>query len=256
MKYYFLAGYLPELHIDDRKIKVGLTELKGEKYYMPPGDWKEIELILLGNDVFMVEKLLSGKTVAAEHSVYDAEFWKEQIKNPQEGPEFILNFLRELKAGDGNFGPRDADRLYGAYYDYISAESRSGFLRQYFGFDRNLRNVLAAIRARQKGFSPSDVVCGTEEDEWIETLSRSSAEDFGLGREYPWVESLLAADHPLRRQELIGQILWNLTDEIAGDDPFHFNSVLSYTLRVQMLEKRLALSEEEGMAKVRRLEGR
>jgi hypothetical protein len=254
MRYYFLAGYLPELHIDDRKIRVGITELKGEQYYIPSDDWREVELILLGNDVFMIEKLLSGKTASVEHSLYDAEFWREQIKNPQEGPEFILNFLREFKAGDGNFGPREADRLYGAYYDYVSAESRSVFLRHFFGFDRNLRNVLAAIRARQKGFSPSDVTVG--EDEWVETLRGSSAEDFGLGREYPWVESLLAADHPLRRQEVIGQILWNLTDEISGDDPFHFNSVLSYALKVQMLEKRLSLSEEEGMAKVRRLEGR
>lgn len=254
MKYYFLAGYLPELHIDDRKIRVGLTELKGEQYHIPPEDWKEIELILLGNDVFMIEKLLSGKSVAVEHSVYDIEFWREQIKNPQEGPEFLIAFLREFKAGDGNFGPREADRLYGAYYDYMSAESKSDFLRQYFSFDRDLRNVTAAVRARRKGLSPSDVLVG--ENEWVETLSRSSAEDFGLGREYPWVESLMAADHPLKRQELIGQILWNLPDDIAGDDPFHFNSVLSYALRVQMLEKRLALSEEEGMAKVRRLEGR
>jgi hypothetical protein len=253
MKYYFLAGYLPELHIDDRKIRIGLTDIK-EEQYIHPKDWEEIELILLGNDVFMIEKLLSGKSVAVKHSVYEAEFWREQIKNPQEGPEFLLKFLREFKAGEGNFGPREADRLYGAYYDYVAAESRSGFLRHYFEFDRNLRNVMAAIRARQKGLSPSDVLVG--ENEWVESLRRSSAEDFGLTEDYPWVESLMAAEHPLRRQEVIGQILWNLMDETAGDDPFHFNSVLSYALRLLMLEKRLALSEEEGMAKVRRLEGR
>jgi len=253
MRYYFLAGYLPELHIDDRKIKFGITELKGEQY-IPPRDWREIELILMGNDVFMIEKLLSGKSFAVKNSVYEAEFWREQIKDPQEGPEFILNFLREFKAGEGNFGPREADRLYGAYYDYVSTKSSSKFLRQYFEFDRNLRNVMAAIRARQKGLSPSDVLSGN--NELVETLSRSSAEDFGLTEDYPWVESLMTAEHPLRRQEVIGQILWNLMDEIAGDDPFHFNSILSYALRLQMLEKRLALSEEEGMAKVRRLEGR
>jgi len=112
--------------------------------------------------------------------------------------------------------------------------------------------VVAAIRARQKGLNIADSLVG--ESELVEALGRSNAEDFGLGKDYPWLESLMSTDYPPQRQELIEQILWDYLDENAGNDPFHFNSILSYMLKLQMLEKKLALSEEQGMAKVRRLE--
>jgi len=262
MKYYFLAGYLPELQRDDRKIKVRLTELLE---YIEAKDLEEINLILLGQDVFMVEKLLSGKTVAMQHALFNAEFWSEQIKSPQEGPDFILNFLRESHDSSAGFGPKSADRLYGAYYDYVLSETRNGLIRGYFGFERDLRNILTAVRARKKGLDPGEhlVADGAAADEGLisagtltERLCSSNAEDFGLSADYPWVESLIAEAYPPKRQELIEQILWNYLDENTGDDPFHFNSILSYLLKVQMLEKRLALSEEQGAAKVRKLEGR
>ncbi|OQX22963.1 MAG: hypothetical protein BWK80_28415 [Desulfobacteraceae bacterium IS3] len=257
MKYYFLAGYLPELQRDDRKIKVRLTELLE---HIEAEDLQEVDLILLGQDVFIVEKLLSDKAVTAQHALFDAEFWKEQIKSPQEGPEFILNFLRESQDSSESFSPKSAERLYGAFYDHVLSETRNGLIRGYFGFERDLRNILAAVRARKKGLDPGEhLVAGvisSESDELTDTLCSSNAEDFGLGKDYPWVESLIAEAYPPKRQEMIEQILWNYLDENTGDDPFHFNSILSYLLKVQMLEKRLALSEEQGSAKVRKLEGR
>jgi len=251
MNYYFLVGYLPELQRDDRKIRVGLTELLGEQYNIASDDWKEIELILLGRDIFIIEKLLSGKTVSIQHSLYTTDFWRDQIKSPGEGPEFVSEFLKETEGGK-SFGPGETDRLYAAYYDYVIAQSKNDLLRLFFGFERDLRNVVAALRARQKGLNVSDCLIG--ESELAETLGRSNAEDFGLGKEYSWIESLLTTDYPPQRQELIEQILWNYLDEHAGSDPFEFNTILSYVLKLQMLEKRLALSEEQGMAKVRRLE--
>lgn len=252
MKYYFLVGYLPELQRDDRKIRVSLTELFGEQYHIPPEDWKEIEMILLGRDVFMVEKLIGGKPVTMEHSLFDIEFWKDQIKSPQEGPEFILEFLRERESMGA--APKAIDRLYAAYYDHILAESKNDLLKKYFGFEKDLRNIVVAIRARRKGVSPDEHLVG--EGELVEALGRSNAEDFGLGQEYPWIDSLAATDDPPKVQDLIEQILWNYLDEQVGDDPFHFNTILAYILKLQLLEKKMALSEEQGMAKVRQLEGR
>ncbi len=105
MKYYFLASYLPEIHRDDIKIRITLSDLVEERFHIPESDWKEIERVLLGRDMLVLEKLLSGKTVPIEHSVFNLEFWQDQIKSPKEGPEFVLEFLE-------NYGPPD-DRIQG-----------------------------------------------------------------------------------------------------------------------------------------------
>lgn len=251
MKYYFLVAYLPEILFDDTKIRISLSELLEERYHIPETDWKEIELVLLGRDILILDMLLSGKTIAVEHSLFEIDFWREQIKFPKEGPEFILKYLKSIDLQ--SFGPRQIDELYAAYFDHVVATSGNKFLREYFIFQKNLRNILTAIRAREKFLEPADHLVG--DGELVEILGTSSAEDFGLGDRYPWLEGLIQAVGPHQRQEATEKILWDYLDENAGPDPFHFNSILVYMLKTEFLQKRLAMSEEKGMETVRRLGG-
>jgi len=109
------------------------------------------------------------------------------------------------------------------------------------------------LRARQKGLDLSEYLIG--EGETVQILSSSTAEDFGLSLEFPWIESLIKAESPHERQATVEQIQWDYLDEHAGPDPFEFRVILVYLLKLEILERQLALSEDEGMEKVRRLGG-
>ena len=252
MKYYFLVTYLPEIQRDDKKIKLRFADLLDEQYYIAPDDWRQIELVLLNRDFLLLEKLLSGKDADVEHTLYEKEFWKEQIKAPKEVPFFLEEFLQRL-AEDRFFGPEEVNQLHGIYCDHVISTTSNTFLREYLAFEKLLRNVLAAIRARRKGLPPSDHILG--EGEIVEQLGRSSAEDFGLGQEVPWIERLIEARDPLQLEDTIEQILWDYLDEQSTQVYFDFEVILAYLLKLQLLEKRLALSEEWGMEIVRHLEG-
>jgi hypothetical protein len=250
MKYYFLASYLPEIHRDDTKIKISFSDLLGERFHIPREDWKEIELVLLGRDILILDGLLRGKDIEVEDSIFGPEFWRGQIKSPgEECPAFILEFLRDLDTQ--TFGARESDRLLGAYFNHVISETANGFLRGYFIFQRDLYNILAAGRARKKGLDPSEYLVG--EGDLVERLKTSQAEDFGLEELYPWLESIEKADTPHQQRETIEQILWDYLDKNTGPDIFHFNVILAYLLKLEILHKRLALSEEGGMEKVRHL---
>jgi hypothetical protein len=251
MKYYFLASYLPDIQRDDIKIRFSLGELLGENFHIPEPDWKEIEFVLLGRDALLLEKLLSGKTVSIDHSLFTLEFWQDQIKSPKEGPEFVLDFLRSTDLQSVGF--KEIDRLYASYFEYVLGATANEFMRDYFTFQQNLRNIMAALRARQKGLDPSEYLIG--EGEVVQILSSSTAEDFGLSLEFPWIESLIKAETPHERQAMVEQIQWDYLDEHAGSDPFDFRVILAYLLKLEILERQLALSEDKGMEKVRRLGG-
>lgn len=251
MKYYFLASYLPEILRDDIKIRVSLGDLLEERFHIPEPDWKEIELVLLGRDVLVLEKLLSGKTVSISHSLFSVEFWQDQIKSPKEGPEFVLDFLRSTDLRSVGF--KEIDRLYAGYFLHALGTTANEFVRDYFIFQQNLRNVVVALRARQKGLDPSEYLIG--EGEVVNILSSSTAEDFGLSLEFPWIESLIKAETPHERQAMVEQIQWDYLDEHAGPDPFDFRVILAYLLKLEILERQLALSEDKGMEIVRRLGG-
>jgi len=251
MKYYFLASYLPEILRDDIKIRVSLGDLLEERFHIPDPDWKEIELVLLGRDVLVLEKLLSGKTVSISHSLFSVEFWQDQIKSPKEGPEFVLDFLRSTDLRSVGF--KEIDRLYAGYFLHALGTTANEFVRDYFIFQQNLRNVVVALRARQKGLDPSEYLIG--EGEVVNILSSSTAEDFGLSLEFPWIESLIKAETPHERQAMVEQIQWDYLDEHAGPDPFDFRVILAYLLKLEILERQLALREDKGMEIVRRLGG-
>ncbi|MBN2172339.1 MAG: DUF2764 family protein [Candidatus Krumholzibacteriota bacterium] len=251
MKYYFLVTLLPDIRRDDRKIALRFADLIDEKRFIAPDDWREVERLLLARDILLLEKLLSGKDPDVEPTLHDKAFWQEQIRAPREGPEFLQEFLRR-HAEERSFGPEAVDRLWEGYYDHVVRSTDSPLLRDYFQFEKLLRNVLAAVRARRRGLAPSDHVLG--EDEVAERLGRSGAEDFGLGREFPWIERLAETKDPLELVDAVEGILWDHLDERIRRYTFEFEVVLAHLLKLRLLEKRLALSEERGMEIVSNLE--
>jgi hypothetical protein len=249
MKYYFLIAYLPEIHRDDRKLRFRVSDLLAEKVSFSEEDWAQIELVLLGGDVLQVERLLSGKEVAIDYQHFGREFWKEQIKSHKEVPEYFAEVF-DLLLLEG-VSPKTLNFLYEAYYQHAIENASSPLLRNYLNFEKDLRNIIAAIRARRKGSSPASYLVG--EGDIVEALSRSTAEDFGLGPEYPWVERLNAAKDPLDMEKTIEQIIWGTLDEMTERMDFNFDVILAYLLKLQRLERNLALSEEQGMEIVRQM---
>ncbi|NCO59229.1 MAG: hypothetical protein COZ70_12725 [Deltaproteobacteria bacterium CG_4_8_14_3_um_filter_51_11] len=250
MKYYFLVSYLPEILRDDKKLKVRLSDLLSEKYLFTEKDFAEIELLLLAGDLLQIERLLSGKEVDVEYCLYGKEFWREQLKSPKEVPEFMREAF-EVFLSEG-LTPRNLEQLFEAYYSYAIEKTSSTLMRNFLSFERDLRNVIAAVRAKRKGLPPSDYTVG--ENDLVDLLNRSTADDFGLSSEYPWIEKLIAALEPGDTEDAIQAIVWETLDEITEHLDFDFDVVLAYLLKLQIVERNLAMSEERGMDIVRQME--
>ncbi len=250
MKYYFLASYLPELRRDDAKLRLGLADFLDEYFHIPLPDQAELNLVLLKGDLLVLERLLAGRAAPRVPSLHDPEFWRQEIKSPQDGPEFVQELLG--RTAEQLPGPVLVDRLWEGYYLYALAQSQNPFLRAYLQFEWDLRNLLAAVRARRLGKPPAEAVVG--EGEVAEALSRSGAEDFGLGRQWPWLEKLLAIQDPQALRDAVEGVLWDYLEENRGEDPFDFRAILVYLLELLLLESRLGLSQEEGAALLQKLE--
>ena len=250
MKYYFLVSYLPEIHPDDRKLKYRLADLFDEKSQIAPEDWEDVELLLLAGDILQIEKLLSGKDTAVEFTLYGRDFWKEQIKSPKEVPEWMSEFFEDLSAR--GFSARHLDRLYRDYFDFAAQKATNPFLRAYLLFERDLRNILSAVRARRKGLPPVEYLVG--DSDLVDLLGRSSAEDFGVRKDYDWIEQIQEAESPPDIEQTVQRIRWETVDAMIEPNQFEFDVILAYLVKLQILERNLALSKEQGLDIVKRLE--
>ena len=122
-------------------------------------------------------------------------------------------------------------------------------------FDRTLRNVTAAVTARAVGRPVEEVTVGG--GDVVEQLERSSAADFGLRGELPYIDAVIAAVNDeanlVEKEHKIDLIRWNEAVELATFDYFDINSILSYLLRVNIVARWTQLDAVRGREMFERL---
>ena len=144
--------------------------------------------------------------------------------------------------------------LFDAYYRDLAA-SKCSFLRAWGEFDRNLRNISAALAAREAGRSVSDVVVGG--GDVVDQLKHSSAADFGLRGELPYVDSVISAvsdeKNIVEKERKIDKVREAYAWDIASFDFFNINFILSYLVKVNIVARWTLLSPEVGRDMLNRL---
>ena len=86
-------------------------------------------------------------------------------------------------------------------------------------------------------------------NEFAMALRTSNARDFGLGMEYPYVEKVIALmenDNLVERERGIDLLVWNFLDEAVVFEYFSLERVISYLLRLMIVERWSRMSSESG----------
>ena len=144
--------------------------------------------------------------------------------------------------------------IFESYYRDLAA-SKCTFLKDWGAFDRNLRNIAAAIAAREAGRVVADVTVG--DGEIVEQLKRSTAADFGLRGELPYVDSVISAvsdeKNIVEKERKIDAIRWAEAEAMTSFDFFTINFILSYLVKVNIVARWTLLSPEVGREMLNRL---
>jgi hypothetical protein len=88
-----------------------------------------------------------------------------------------------------------------------------------------------------------------------EAVLKSSAPDFGLGQEYPWVDRIIA----LSRQGLtdmekgLDDLYWDMLNEMTVYSYFHVETIGAFVLKLQIVERWMKLSPAAGKARLDKL---
>ena len=198
---------------------------------------------------------------------FSREELEAQMEAPTELPRELSEVVElfaevgrgEVDADDERLTRIDVSRpmsteLFAAYYRYCS-RSRCRFLREWSEADRNLRNITAAITAREKGLTIAEYMVG--DGEVVQQLSRSSAADFGLKGEITYIDSLIGAlsdnENLLDKEHRMDMIRWGIAEEIATFDYFNIGFLLSYVVRLSLVHRWSRLDEQRGREMFSRL---
>ncbi|MCL2183072.1 MAG: DUF2764 domain-containing protein [Chitinispirillia bacterium] len=264
-QYEFLVAGMPDLILDENKNIVPFRTFMSEVETMVEGSHYDIvSAMRLPIDNQNLISVLDNKPDFDERGNYTREELVNAIRT-FDVPEYMHVFLTAHKENKPLFyGLTPIDQLTRLFYDYM-AESENEFLRDWYEFDSDMRNVVTGINLR-KGLTHIEAI-STEKDRTpaaltivgrgavADAVTKSSSPDFGLSAEYPWVEKVVSLSRGslTEMEKGLDNIRWDILNELTAFSYFDIETVAAFTQKLIIAERWLKLDPKEGRAKLDRL---
>ncbi len=254
--YYTLVAGFREYTLDSETKGLDIEAILEEVFEsLSKSDKKAVELLYAYYDCENLISRYNGSTAFNSLGRLSSDEIDEELQRPSRLIEPLAKVVRAYTSTENEEESEEEDltqqpfgqALMTAYYK-VCATSGARLLREWSNTDRTIRNVVAATLARQQGVAVDTVVVG--EDSITKSLSRSSAADFGLRVELPFVEQLVAAvvdEHNIvEKERKIDNIRWAELSELSSFDYFDVNAVIAYLVKVNIVARWAQLDAKVG----------
>ena len=264
--YYYLVAGLPDLLLDEGKQPISSVDFLYEATeQLFAADLNLLNLLRLPFDNQNLLSLLlkSGKAFDKKGSI-DEDDLTAALKCADSLPDYMQRFIEGFRENRPPApGLTAADQLAWFFYEEMTDHS-DPFIREWYTFDLQLRNVLAGINSR-KGLPHFDELATEREkavsvlvigrDDIAEAILRSNAPDFGLSTLLPWVDRLVTLSHSemAEFEKGIDTVRWEILNEMTIASYFRAETVFAFFIKLTIVERWLLLDTKTGKVQLERL---
>lgn len=244
----FIAG-LPEISWEDRKLSLTVADFREQlKDYIDGKDEKILDLFFLPHDHAQLLRLLRKQEPdPALLTVFPLKVLEEEVQDPDKTiPAYLREFIVDFKEEHLKYELSPENVLSWMYYDFMR-KAGNAFVREYATFSMNLKNLVTALNCRKYGLDISREVIGN--NEFAVALRTSNAKDFGLSMDYPCVDKvigLMENENLVERERGLDLIIWNFLDEAVTFEYFSIERVISFMLKLMIVERWSKMSSASG----------
>jgi hypothetical protein len=247
--YYYLVAGLPEIILDQKKLSFSIAEFTEEmKHHLHPDDYRLVEMLFLPVDNRnLLNLLLKNDKPFEEPGMFTLNDLEQEIREPEVTPGYMQMFISSFKSDTPVYeGLSWEDQLTWLYYDHVKS-CQNRFLREWFEFDLNLKNLVAGINARKHKLNGNRFFIG--DNYVVQAVRKSTLRDFGLANDFEYIERLISIqDNPniLERERLMDMLRWNFLDERNTFNYFTIEVLLAYVIKLQIVQRWLEMDFETG----------
>lgn len=260
--YYYLVSGLPDLVLEGNKSVPSMVEfIEDISEKVDHSDAELLSLLRLpfdnGNLVSLLEEQVREFDTRGNYSLEELE---SEVRVPEQVPNYMKMFIEARKEGKQLFaGLSPEDQLHWLFYDEMTAHENQ-FIRDWFSFEQNLRNLVAALNVRrygqqgseQAGTLPTSIVGRSDV---AESILRSNAPDFSLGPLFPYVERVLGLNmHDVVEFERNLDLLrWDVLNELTAFSYFKIETILAFGIKLSLVDRWQKLDSATGKETLQRL---
>ncbi len=251
--YYYLVAGLPDLILDAENKGFDINRLKEEvRDHIHPNDWRLLCEIFRPFDIenFLFLRGISGVRFNDLGNYAEPELLEafESLNLPPFMHTYISSQLPkdEDDAVDSGVAAKPEFYLWSLFYEAMGKSSNS-FLRAWFTFDRDFRNVLAALASRNQKKDVASSLIG--DGELVEILSRSSAPDFGIKKDVDYLDrifQIVEQSNMLEREKKLDQLRWQVAEDLAVYDYFNLQFLMAFFVKALIVHRWFGLDRKHG----------
>jgi len=245
MSYYFLEILLPPLKIGARP-EIAFEELVFRiNVNLGKSDLKKVRKLRELIDLLNIRALLSGQKIDHRGNLSEKEL-DQALLVKDSFPQYIFDSLNRWETNSAKL--QNFSALLAAFFKE-EVKKAKGFLKQYFIFEREYRLVLAAIRASQMGRDFAETLQFEElNDPFVaQILVQKDTGRYEPPVEYAELKEIFISSGPDAGMQHKAFTEWKFSRvEEMGLKPFSIDAILSYMVRLILVEDWQALDEEKG----------
>jgi len=263
--YYYLVAGLREYGIDTDTKGFDAVAIRDEiSEELHASDREYLREFYTFYDITNIISLWNGKGNFNPLGNFSKEELEEEIRQPENLPRYISDVILAYKNKVKEDKSVEVDEtidtdlpfertLWTRFYE-ACAQSGSPFIRRWYAFDMQLRNISSAYTARKIGRDIESELVG--HDEINTALARNSSADFGLKAEIDYIDSLLQIlenKNLVEKERQLDLLRWNVADEMTDFDYFTMNKILAYCVKINIIHRWMSLDKQIGYEMFRRL---
>jgi hypothetical protein len=240
MQYYYLISSLRDLHPDGaHKDFDALAIREYVRGLLTPGDGEVLDLFYAWYDAGNIVGVVRGGERWNDLGNFTAGELASELREPERLPDFLA---RVVAANNDPEGVRDVDlshgfahALYEAFYER-TARSGNRFLREWYDFDRTLRNICAGAAARRLSRPVGEVLVGGGDA--VASLTRTQGGDPGADVDFAErLAQTLALEDLWERERRLDVLRAQKADSLTAFDYFDMDRVLAYMVKVNLIHR-------------------
>ncbi|MFH1093204.1 MAG: DUF2764 family protein [Candidatus Omnitrophota bacterium] len=254
-QYYYLIASLGQLRLDDYKEPYRVDEFVSElhKNLTPVHSGYVRDILRIYDNAHIVDCMLENQKpwlLCKGNWTFD-ELKKKMPFNEYDTDAYIACFMKEfnrLKQNTQKISRADIEKVIWHIFYSKMVNHDNAFIRRYFSFDLELKNVLASFNKRKFSLS-EDILMRVSDSGIMDKLSSSTANDFGLSKELEYIPGLLDAflkKDSVNIEKFTDQLRWDMIDQINSLVYFQIDVLLGYLIKLMLVERWISLDEVTG----------
>ena len=258
--YYCLVAGLPDLFFSENRPGFSSLEFRNDlQQQLHPADFELVKLLFFPSDNRNLLNLLFRTNEPFDTAGnFTKDFLEEQLIQPLQLPDYMVQFMRWVKTSEIKaLDLQCENKLQSLYYEYVLQVGNS-FLNEWFRFELNVKNILAAINCNRFDYALQNHLIQVAQNLEVYSLlvnSRMKPEFFE--EEVPFADTIFRVaesnSEMLEKEKTFDRIRWDFLDEQTFFHYFTIEKIISFLLKLIITERWMKLETDTGKRLLQRL---